>query len=109
MRRNPGRIQVQLIREGTVFGVPVKITKGITLESGSSTLVIAYLLENLPRNRPLHFAVEFNFAGMPGGADDRYFHDVDGNRLGQLGTQLDLAGVHSLGLVDEWLGLDVAA
>ena len=25
---------------------------------------------------PLHFAVEMNFAGLPAGADDRYFHDA---------------------------------
>ena len=90
IRRNPDRIQVQLIREGNACGVPVRITKGLTLDAGSSTLEIAYLLENLPPDRPLHFAVEFNFAGLPAGADDRYFHDLDGNRLGQLGTRLDL-------------------
>jgi alpha-amylase len=55
----------------------------------------------------LHFAVEFNFAGLPSGADDRYFHDVDGNRLGQLGTKLDLCDTTGLGLCDEWLGIDV--
>ena len=65
----------------------MRITKGLTLDAGSATLEIAYLLENLPQDRPLHFAVEMNFAGLPAGADDRYFHDLDGNRLGQLGTQ----------------------
>ena len=87
IRRNPDRIQVQLIREGDVGGTTVRITKGLTLDAGSATLEIAYLLENLPADRPLHFAVEFNFAGLPAGADDRYFHDLDGNRLGQLGAR----------------------
>ena len=59
-----------------VGDVPVRITKGVTLEAGSSTLEIAYLLEGLPQDRPLHFAVEFNFAGLPAGADDRYFYDA---------------------------------
>ena len=85
----------------------MRITKGLTLDAGSSTLQIAYLLENLPQDRPLHFAVEFNFAGLPAGADDRYFSDIDGKRLGQLGTRLDLADVFGLGLIDEWLGIDV--
>ena len=107
IRRNAARIQVQLIRDGFACGVPVRITKGLTLEAGSSTLEIAYLLENLPQDRPLHFAVEINFAGLPSGADDRYFHDADGNRLGQLGAQLDLAETTGLYLCDEWLGIDV--
>ncbi len=108
VRRNPGRIQVQLSREGQVDDVPVKITKGVTLDAGSSMLEIAYLLENLPQDRPLHFAVEMNFAGLPAGADDRYFRDTDGARLGQLGEQLDLADAGGLGLTDEWLGIDLS-
>ncbi len=48
-----------------------------------------------------------NFAGLPAGADDRYFHDLDGNRLGQLGTHLDLGECLGLHLCDEWLGIDV--
>jgi len=66
------------------------------------------LLENLPQQRTLHFAVEFNLAGLPAGADDRFFYQGDhNNRLGQLGTQLDLTDVDDLGLVDQWLGIDV--
>ena len=61
----------------------------------------------VPADMPLHFAVELNFAGLPSGADDRYFHDGQGNRLGQLGRQLDLSDVQALNLVDEWLGIDV--
>ena len=107
LRRNPERIQIQLSREGNACGVPLKITKGLTLNAGSSVLEIAYLLEGLPSDRTLRFAVELNFAGMPSGADDRYFHDLQQNRLGQLGSRLELADVEGLGLVDEWLGIDV--
>jgi alpha-amylase len=107
IRRNPDRIQVQLSRDGLACGAPVRITKGLTLDAGSSTLQVAYLLENLPQNHPLHFAVELNFAGLPAGADDRYFSDAGGNRLGQLGTRLDLADVFGLNLTDEWQGIDV--
>ncbi len=32
LRRNPGRIQVQLSRPGNAWGVPIKITKGVTLQ-----------------------------------------------------------------------------
>jgi len=107
IRRNPDRIQVQLSRDGLAGGAPVRITKGLTLDAGSSTLQVAYLLENLPKNHPLHFAVEFNFAGLPAGAEDRYFSDLDGNRLGHLGTRLDLADAFGLSLTDEWQGIDV--
>jgi len=108
VRRNPDRIQIQLARCGEVDGLAVKLTKGITLDAGSSTLVIAYLLEGLPQDRPVHFAVEMNFAGMPAGADDRYFHAPDGRRLGQLGERLELSEAQGLSLTDEWLGIDVA-
>ncbi len=107
IRRNPDRIQVQLSREGLAGETPVRITKGLTLDAGSSTLQVAYLLENLPQNQPLHFAVELNFAGLPAGADDRYFTDTGGTRLGQLGTRLDLADTFGLSLTDEWQGIEV--
>ncbi len=108
IRRNPERIQVQLARDGFVSGAPVRITKGLTLDAGSNSLQIAYLLENLPKDRTLHFAVEFNFAGLPAGADDRYFSDVDGNRLGQLGAKLDLNDAFGLSLTDEWQGVEAS-
>ena len=107
IRRNPDRIQVQMSRDGNVNGTPIRITKGITLESGSRAVEIAYYLENLPQEQVLHLVTEFNFAGLPSGADDRYFHDLEGNRLGHLGSRLDLRDVSRLGLVDEWLGIDV--
>ena len=107
LRRNPDRIQLLLSRTAEVADWPLKITKGITLESGSGTLEIAYLLEGVPQDRPLHFGVEFNFAGLPAGADDRYFYGPDSQRLGQLGTRLDLSDVSQLGLVDQWLGIDL--
>ena len=108
LRRSPARIQVLMTRQGFAAGQPVKISKGITLEAGGSELEIAYLLEDLPPEQRLHFAVEFNFAGLPAGADDRFFYQANPeNRLGQLGTRLDLDGARDLGLVDQWLGVDV--
>jgi alpha-amylase len=107
IRRNPDRIQVQLLRDGTAGGVPLRITKGLTLDAGSSTLQVAYLLENLPADQPLHFAVEMNFAGLPANAYGRNFTDIEGKLLGQLGSKLNMANVFGLGLCDEWLHLDV--
>jgi len=107
LRRNPDRIQVLLERDGTVDELAVRVSKGVTLAAGGDTLEIAYLLEGLPQDRPMHFSVELNFAGLPDGADDRFFTDADGNPLGQLGTKLDLTDVDQLGLTDQWLGIDV--
>jgi len=107
LRRNPDRLQVMMSSKGQVEGNPLTITKGVTLESGSSTLEIAYLLEGLPRDRDLHFGVEFNFAGLPSGAADRYFFNEAGQGLGQLGERLDIQGCQSLGMADEWLGIRV--
>lgn len=108
LRRSDDRVQLQLFRVGKVMGRDVKLTKGLTLNQGDSTLEIAYLLENVPADVGLHLCPEFNLAGLPAGADDRYFLDASGNRLGQLGHWLDLQGMTRLSLVDEWLGIEVA-
>ena len=107
LRRNPNRMRVQLTRNGHVAGRQVRVTKGLTLEAGGQTLEVAYLVEGLPPGEPVHFGVEFNFAGLPGGCDDRYFHDARRNLLGQLDARLDLKSVDYLGLSDDWLGIDV--
>jgi alpha-amylase len=107
IRRNPDRIQIMMSADGQVDGAAVRIVKGVTLKAGSNTLEIAYMLEGLPTERPFHFGVEFNFAGLPAGADDRFFHGEGGRRLGDLGQQLDLSDAEFLGMTDEWLGIDV--
>ncbi|KAA1260677.1 Alpha-amylase 1 [Rubripirellula obstinata] len=108
IRRGSDRVQVQMRREGNAWGIPITMTKAVTMVADSDRLSIAYLLENLPQDQPLHFAIEMNFAGLPSGADDRYFSDLDGNQLGQLGQQLDLHGATYLGLSDRWLGVDIS-
>ncbi|WP_149495554.1 alpha-amylase/4-alpha-glucanotransferase domain-containing protein [Roseiconus lacunae] len=108
LRRGGDRVQVQMRREGNAWGIPIALTKAITLVAGSETMEVTYLLENLPQDRDLHFGVEMNFAGLPAGADDRYFSDENGQRLGQLGETLDLQDATGLGLSDRWLGIDVS-
>lgn len=107
LRRSEGRVQVLLSRDGTVAGRSIRLTKGISLNSNETTLEIGYYLENVPADVGLHLAPEFNFAGMPAGADDRFFRDGNGHELGQLGTQLDLQSATHLSLIDQWLGLEV--
>ena len=115
VRSKPGRIQVLLSRESTAYGAPIRVDKGITLSEGSNVIEISYRLSRLPKNYQIHFAVELNFAGMPGGAENRYYHvggihgagkDTD-RQFGNLSTNLDLTDGTELGLYDDWLGLDV--
>ncbi len=107
IRRNPDRIQVQLTREGNAWGVPLTITKGITLNAGSDELEIAYLIQGLPQDRKFRFGVEFNFAGLPDGQDDRFYSDADGQKIGQMQDRLDLGACQSINLTDGWLGLNI--
>ena len=107
LRRGTGKIQLQMTRDGNAWGIPLKITKALTLEEGDPRLFVAYLVEGLPRDRQMHLALEWNFAGMPAGADDRFFYNVQGERLGQLGSRLSINNECHLGLIDQWQGLDV--
>ena len=106
LRKNPDRIQVLLTRMGRAFTSELRITKGISLEAGSDRLEIAYRIENLPPGSEFLFAVEFNFAGLPANADQRFFYQNNRESIGHLGTCLDLTGQTELGLTDEWLGVD---
>ena len=79
----------------------------MTLNAGSDELEIAYLIEGLPQDRALHFGVEFNFAGLPDGQDNRYYSDVDGQMLGQMQSQLSLSDSTGIHLTDGWLDLNI--
>jgi 4-alpha-glucanotransferase len=107
LRRAASKVQLQLCRDGNAWGIPLRMTKAVTMVAGSPLLSIAYLIEGLPRDRQLHLALEWNFAGMPTGAQDRYFYNAQGEQLGHLGTRLNLANTQHLGLMDAWQGLDV--
>jgi alpha-amylase len=71
-------------------------------------LEIDYELSQLTPGATYHFAVEFNFAGLAAGADDRYYYNGAGQQLGRLESVLDLESAERIGVVDEWLGLDAA-
>ena len=105
IRRNPDRVQVVLERQGVVFGQAISISKGITLNAGGQQLEIAYMMEGLPPNFEFHLGVEFNFAGLPAGQDDRFFRTANASNLGQLGTVLQLQDETKIDLIDRWLGL----
>lgn len=102
---------VTLSRTGTAISLQgnsheIGISKTFSLlpEGGYA---VRYRL-HLPAEETFHFAVQMNFAGMPGQCDDRYFYDAEHLRQGNLSTRLDWTDVSFLGLADEWLKLDVA-
>ncbi len=109
IRRSDERVEVRMSRVGNVGPYAIGLTKTVALDlSHGGSLEILYEIQDLPTNVPLHFGVEFNFAGMAAGAADRYFYDADGRQLGQLQTVQALSGTDRIGLIDEWLGLDAA-
>ncbi len=107
VQRGGDRVSLFMERSGWADGHPVHIHKTIELAADSSSFDVHYVLEELPVGISLHFAVEMNFAAMAGHADDRYFLDGAGNRLGMLDSLIDSASTKELALVDEWLDLAV--
>ena len=105
VHRSTAEIRIRLSRRGNVWGIPLTLCKTVTLAAGGRALDIAYDLTGLPADFRQHLAVEFNFAGLPAGAEGRYFYGTTRDVLGELGTRLDLAATESIGLVDEWLGI----
>jgi alpha-amylase len=109
LRRSRDRVEACMARKGKLSSYDVQVTKVVALNRDKGgDLVIHYQIENLPAGLPVHFGVEFNFSGLPAGAPDRYFYDQNGQQLGQLESVLSLLDVSRIGLVDEWLGVDVS-
>ncbi len=109
IRKSDQLIAVEMRRRGRVSDLNGEVRKIVFLSSDRpNEMLIQYHLAGFPQNVPLHFGVELNFAAMPGGADDRYFYDAVGQRLGTLDTMLDQRNSERISLVDEWLGLDVS-
>jgi alpha-amylase len=94
-------------RPGQAEGHAIRIRKSIRLAAGLPALEIRYEFFDLPRGTCLHFAVELNLAAMAGHAQDRYYSDSHGGRLGMLDSRVDLAHSEGLSLTDEWLELTV--
>ncbi len=109
LRRSDDRIEACLWRDGQLGPYKVQVTKTIAIDvAEGGALDIIYSLEKLPAGLPIHFGSEFNFAAMPAATHDRYFYGENGQSLGQLESRLDIEPAMRIGLVDEWLGVDVA-
>lgn len=108
VRHAGGMVEVEMTRRGAVSGAPLTLRKTATLRAGSAALDVEYEITGLEPGCPRHFAVEMNVAGLPGHAPGRFFRDDTGRSIADLGDRLDLAGASTLGLVDEWLGIDAS-
>lgn len=108
LRHSDDRTEVRLEKSCLIGSNNVRITKTIALDvRNSGSLEINYELDELPIGVPLHFGVEFNFAAMAAGAPDRYYYGPDGRQLGQLQSVQSLDESERIGMIDEWLGLDL--
>jgi hypothetical protein len=105
--RDADRVALVMEREGRADGAILRVRKTIELAAAVPALEVIYELEDLPEGSCLHFAVEMNVASMAGHADDRYYSDPSGARLGLLDSTLDLDGQTGVRLTDEWLDLSV--
>lgn len=109
LRRSDERVEVVMTRTGRMGDHWVRVDKTVALHSANgSQLEITYELSQLPAGVPVHFGVEFNFAAMAAGAPDRYYYNAHGEQLGPLETIQSLPSSPRIGLVDEWLGVDVS-
>ncbi|MGC8642516.1 MAG: alpha-amylase/4-alpha-glucanotransferase domain-containing protein, partial [Isosphaeraceae bacterium] len=105
VQREPKRVALVMERLGHADGRSIRIRKTIELAAGAPELVVRYELADLPREACLHFAVELNLAAMAGHAEDRYYSDPQGTRLGMLDARIDLPHTEGVSLTDEWLDL----
>ena len=103
VQRDARRVALVMERPGQAGGHPIRIRKTIELIAGEAALGVHYELESLPTEACLHFAVELNLAAMAGHADDRYYADPSGSRLGMLDSRIDLSHTEGVSLTDEWL------
>ena len=107
IQRETRRAAVVMERPGRAGSHTIRIRKTIEVSAGNPQLIVSYVLEDLPREECLHFAVEINLAAMAGHAEDRYYSDPTGTKLGMLDSRLDLPHSSGLTLTDQWLDLSV--
>lgn len=109
LRRSDDSVEAFLWRDGKLGPYQVKVSKTVSMSlRHPGSIEVVYQLERLPEGLPIHFGVEFNFAAMPAGAADRYYYDGNGQTRGTLESVQSISPASRIGLVDEWLGLDVS-
>jgi alpha-amylase len=103
-RRSAGEVGLKLERIGQVEGLPVKVTKGISLIAKQALIAIEYEITNLSEQEDeFWFGVEFNFSLLAAKAADRYYK-INREKIsdGLMGSRGETSGVKSLEMVDNW-------
>ncbi|MCA9083863.1 MAG: DUF1926 domain-containing protein [Planctomycetaceae bacterium] len=110
VRRDQSEVTLEMRGRGTIGdGQTVEVRKFVTISMDRpNELIVNYQLQGMTPGTVIHFASEFNFATMPGGASDRYFYDSSGSQLGTLDSCQQLSDTTRIGLVDEWQGIDAS-
>ncbi len=107
VRRGDGRLQIRLQRQGLVQGIPLRVSKALTLLAQRSELEVTYLIEGLPEGCSLCFASLWHWYGVDQAWPERYWHDCQGETFAAGHHPRFFPQTGGIGLYDGWLGLDM--
>lgn len=107
LRRANDRVQLRMSRLGTAWGLPVSLTKAITISAESNAIELTYLLENLPPARSFHFGIEFHFTALTELGRNGTFRDDRRNPIAKLDRPIDLDRVDGISMDDADAGLQI--
>jgi alpha-amylase len=87
----------------------IRLRKKVLLNSRDTRMSVEYTFVNLePDPISLWFGCEFNIGLQAGDAHDRYYYLGEGSLVdARLRSKGEIEGVSTIGLRDEWLGVDV--
>ncbi len=108
VQRQPREVALIMERAGRAGEHTIRLRKTITLAAGEPVLSIRYEIAQIPADACLHFAVEFNLAGMPGQPQECSFSNPAGITLGPMSAELDLPHEIGLLLTDHSSGLSTS-
>ncbi|MDO8142931.1 MAG: DUF1926 domain-containing protein [Candidatus Brocadiales bacterium] len=112
IKQDKDDVLIKLYRDGEVESgghrCPVRIIKEIKIMDNAPLINIVYTIENHSRHIcNAQFGVEFNISMTAGDAFGRYYYIKDREIIGNLAIEQELNSQNKLGLVDEWLGVEV--
>ena len=112
IQQGKDNVLIKLYRDGEVVSkglrCPVRIAKDIKIMDDESLMNIVYTIENHSSHIcDTQFGVEFNISLTAGDAFGRYYYIKDREIIGNLAIERELSSQNKIGLVDEWLGVEV--
>jgi alpha-amylase len=107
LTRRDDVVRTTLVATETLPEGRLMVSKRLELEAGASGPAGLIRVEK-PVGVALDLILEWNVAVLPAGQPDRWFRSADGERLGQLGSDVSSGDCDGLTLVDEWLGVEFA-